>query len=88
MFLPPPGDARESAGTHNAKMNRQPPHREASLALLLFAAAGSAITLALAALVAGAGAPVALLAFASVFVFGLAADGRAESAARRLRILR
>jgi hypothetical protein len=60
-------------------------HREPSLALLLFAASGSAIALALAALVAGAGAPVASLAFAAILVFGLAGDGRAEGFLRRIR---
>jgi hypothetical protein len=69
-------------------MERPRPHREASLAFLLFAAAGAATALGLAALVAGAGAPVATLAFASVLAFGLAADGRAEAAAKRLKILR
>ena len=64
-------------------MNHQPPHREASLALLLFAAAGSATALALSALVAGAGAAVATLVFAATLAFGLAADGRADVALRR-----
>jgi hypothetical protein len=60
-------------------------HREPSLALLFFAAAGSASALALAALVAGAGASVATLAFAAILVFGLAGDGRAESFLQRIR---
>jgi hypothetical protein len=66
-------------------MERPRLHREASFGLLVFAAAGSGIALALAALVAGAGAPVAALAFAGTLAFGLAADGRAEAALTRIR---
>jgi hypothetical protein len=64
---------------------KPPLHRESSLALLLFAALGAGLALALAALVAGGGAELALLAFAGTVAFGLAADGRAEGAFERSR---
>jgi hypothetical protein len=69
-------------------MERPSAHTEASLGLLLFAAAGAGTALALAALVAGGGPALALLVFAGTFAFGLAADGRAEAALTRVRHLR
>ena len=63
-------------------------HRESSLALLLFAAIGAGLALALAALVAGGGIELALLVFAGTVAFGLAADGRADIAPGRSRRFR
>jgi UPF0716 family protein affecting phage T7 exclusion len=69
-------------------MERPTPHREPSLALLLVATLGAALALALAALVAGGGATVAILAFAATAGFGLAADARAETFVRARRTRR
>jgi hypothetical protein len=60
-------------------------HTERSLGLLLAAALGAGVALALAAAAAGAGVGMALLAFASTAAFGLASDGRSEAALRRFR---
>jgi hypothetical protein len=67
---------------------RPPLHKESSLALLLFAALGAGLALALAALVAGGGIGLALLVFAGTVAFGLAADSRAEAVLARSRRLR
>lgn len=61
------------------------PRTERSLAVLVGASGGSALALALAAFVAGAGVPVAVIVFAGILCFGLAADGRAEAALGRVR---
>src|SRR5215211_6646392 len=77
------GDAQPRSCAFDERMDASnlAPRTERSLAVLVGASGGSALALALAAFVAGAGVPVAVIVFAGILCFGLAADGARRGSA-------